>query len=145
MEQWFSVMYFDVGIFYFDLDKVLMDIGALHSSYISRDLVDKHRDAWRGKVMHVDGKDCLGDNKTEVSVTKNVKIDVLLQSPDQQRVTAIETMCGPTSSLSPDVNSFRIFNMIRREQLDSSSSRRWTLRKHFIRYQWRNIPATCFR
>ena len=27
----------------------------------------------------------------------------------------VETMCGPTSSLSPDVNSFRIFNMIRRE------------------------------
>ena len=46
-----------------------MDTGALHSSYISRDLVDKHRDAWRGKVMYVDGKDCLGDNKTEVSVT----------------------------------------------------------------------------
>jgi len=60
---------FYVGIFYFDLYKVLMDTGALHSSYISRDLVDKHRDAWRGKVMHVDGKNCLGDNKTEVSVT----------------------------------------------------------------------------
>ena len=37
---------FYVGNIYFDLDKVLMDIGALHSSYISRDLVDKHRDAW---------------------------------------------------------------------------------------------------
>ena len=58
-----------VGIFYFDLYKVLMDTGALHSSYISRDLVDKHMAAWRGKVRHVDGKDCLGDNKTEVSVT----------------------------------------------------------------------------
>jgi len=44
------------GNIYFDLDKVLMDTGALHSSYISRDLVDKHRDAWRGKVMHVDGE-----------------------------------------------------------------------------------------
>ena len=31
------------GDIYFDLDKVLMDTGALHSSYISRDLVDKHR------------------------------------------------------------------------------------------------------
>ena len=82
-----------VGIFYFDLYKVLMDTGALHSSYISRDLVDKHRDAWRGKVMHADGKDCLGDNKTEVSVTKNVKIDVLLRAPDQRRVTAIVNFC----------------------------------------------------
>ena len=44
------------GETYFDLDKVLMDTGALHSSYIPRDLVDKHRDAWRGKVMHANGK-----------------------------------------------------------------------------------------
>ena len=38
---------FYVGIFYFDFDlyKVLMVTGALHSSYISRDIVDKHKDA----------------------------------------------------------------------------------------------------
>ena len=72
---------------------MLKDTGALHSSYNSRDLVDKHGDAWRGKVMHVDGKDCLGDNKTEVSETKNVKINVLLQAPDQRRVTAILNFC----------------------------------------------------
>ena len=70
-----------------------MDTGALHFSYILRDLVDKHRDAWRGKVMYVDGKDCLGGNKTEVSVTENVKIDVLLRAPDQRRVTAIANFC----------------------------------------------------
>ena len=35
--------------------------------------------------------------------------------------------------------------MNRREQLDSSSSTRWTLRTYFIRYHWQNIPATCFR
>ena len=43
--------------------------------------------------MHVDGKDCLGDYKTEVSVTENVKIDMLLQAPDQRRVTAIVIFC----------------------------------------------------
>ena len=31
------------GEIYFDLDKELMDTGALHFSYISRDLVDKRR------------------------------------------------------------------------------------------------------
>ena len=86
-------MYFMWEFFIFDLDKVLMDTGALHPSYISRDLVYKHRDAWRGKVMYVDGKDCLGGNKTEVSVTENVKIDVLLRAPDQRRVTAIANFC----------------------------------------------------
>ena len=70
-----------------------MDTGALHSSYISRDLVDKHRDVWRWKVMYVDGKNRLGCNKTEVSVTENVKIDVLLRAPDQWRVTAIANFC----------------------------------------------------
>ena len=43
--------------------------------------------------MHVDGKDCLGDNKTEVSVTENVKIDMLLRAPDKWRVTAIVNFC----------------------------------------------------
>ena len=41
----------------------------------------------------MDGKDCLGDNKSEVSVTENVKIDMLLQAPDQRRVTAIVNFC----------------------------------------------------
>ena len=31
---------FYVGIFYFDLGRVLMDTGALHFSFILRDLVD---------------------------------------------------------------------------------------------------------
>ena len=39
-----------VGIFYFDLYKVLMDTGALHSSYISRDVVDKHRMLGEGRL-----------------------------------------------------------------------------------------------
>ena len=84
---------FYVGIFYFDLDKVLMDTGALHSSYISRDLVDNRREAWRGKVMHVNGKVRLGDNKTEVKVTERVKITVVLRAKDQQPVTATVDFC----------------------------------------------------
>ena len=49
------MMYFMWEFFIFDLDKVLMGTGALQSSYISKDLVDKHRDAWRGKVVQCDG------------------------------------------------------------------------------------------
>ena len=70
-----------------------MNTGALHSSYTSRDLVDKHGDAWRGKVMHVNGKVRLGDNKTEVNVTEIIKIDVVLLAPDQQPVTAVVDFC----------------------------------------------------
>jgi hypothetical protein len=41
-----------VGNFCFSLDKVLMDIGVLHSIYILKDLDDKRRESWRGKVIY---------------------------------------------------------------------------------------------
>ena len=55
---------------------------------------------WSGRAGAMSGTDewehradCLGGNKTEVSVTENVKIDVLLRAPDQRRVTAIANFC----------------------------------------------------
>ena len=54
-----------VGIFCFGLDKVLMDIGVLHSIFISRDLVGKHGEAWRGKVIYALGAARLRDIKTD--------------------------------------------------------------------------------
>ena len=60
-----------VGIFCFGLDKVLMDIGVLHSIIISRDLVGKRREAWRGKVIYVFGRARLRETSRQmVKVTK---------------------------------------------------------------------------
>ena len=54
-----------VGIFCFGLGKVLMDIGVLLSIFISRDLVGKRREAWRGKVIYVFGRARLRDIKSD--------------------------------------------------------------------------------
>ena len=54
-----------VRCFCFGLDKVLMDIGVLHSIFISRDLVGKRREGWRGKVIYVFGRARLRDIKTD--------------------------------------------------------------------------------
>ena len=54
-----------VGIFCFGLDKVLMDIGVLLFIFISRDLVGKRGEAWRGKVIYVFGEARLRDIKTD--------------------------------------------------------------------------------
>ena len=63
--------------------------------------------------MHVDGKDCLGDNKTKVSVTENVKMDMLLQAPDQWRVTAIsELLCVGHAWYAYDPRSASHFGLL---------------------------------
>jgi hypothetical protein len=60
-----------VGIFCFGLDKVLMDIGVLHFIFILIDLVDKRREAWRGKVIYVFGGARLRETSSQmVKVTK---------------------------------------------------------------------------
>ena len=57
--------YYMWEFFCFGLDKVLMDIGVLHFIIISRDLVDKRREAWRGKVIYVFGRARLRDIKSD--------------------------------------------------------------------------------
>ena len=54
-----------MGFVCFGLDKVLMDIGVLHSIFISRDLVGKRGEAWRGKVIYVFGEARLKDIKAD--------------------------------------------------------------------------------
>ena len=48
---------------------------------------------WMERIVLMITMDCLDDNKTEVSVTENVKTDVLLRAPDKRRVTAIVNFC----------------------------------------------------
>jgi hypothetical protein len=57
------------GNIYFGLNMVIMDTGELHSRFISRDLVDQHRGACRGKIMYVNGS-----NKTEGETTWTVSV-----------------------------------------------------------------------
>ena len=60
------------------VSKILLDSGAIHSSYISKNLVDSNRDVWDGAIRKVDGKVTLGDNSTTVSVDETVTLELEL-------------------------------------------------------------------
>ena len=55
--------------------KFLLDSGAIHSSYISKSLVDMHRDVWDRVIRKVDGKVTLGDNTTTITVDERVTLE----------------------------------------------------------------------
>ena len=55
--------------------KILLDSGAIHSSYISKSLVDMHRDVWDRVIRKVDGKVTLGDNTTTITVDERVTLE----------------------------------------------------------------------
>ena len=58
------------------VDNILMDSGALHSSYISQDWVDKHRLELQDKIRRVNGYVTLGDNVTRVPVKERILLSV---------------------------------------------------------------------
>jgi hypothetical protein len=58
------------------LDKILFDSGALHSSYISKELVDQNRNELTPFLVPNSALVRLGDNKTMVNVKENLVIPV---------------------------------------------------------------------
>jgi len=58
------------------LHKVLFDSGALHSSYVSKDLVDSRRTEWGSKITKATGLVRLGDNVTTQQVTERITLNV---------------------------------------------------------------------
>jgi len=64
------------------VSNVLFDSGALHSSYISSKLVDKHLDILSTYITKTHGRVLLGDNKTEVNVTQMISIQVQFVDDD---------------------------------------------------------------
>jgi hypothetical protein len=58
------------------MSRVLLDTGALHSSYISKELIDKYRKQMASRIRKVDGHVTLGDNKTAVKVSERISLPV---------------------------------------------------------------------
>lgn len=58
------------------LDKVLWDTGAMHSSYISTELVDLHRENWKHRIVPMSGIIRLGDCTTIIPVTERIHLPV---------------------------------------------------------------------
>ena len=57
-----------VGVF-----KVLFDTGALHKSYISADLVERHRDSWSSCIFPHRAVACLADQATKIETKEVVR------------------------------------------------------------------------
>ena len=53
--------------------EVLMDTGALHKSYISSELVQKHRDVWKDNIIPYRSVARLADQVTKVETTEMVR------------------------------------------------------------------------
>ena len=58
------------------LPNVLFDTGALHGSYISKDLVDKYRKNMKSRIRNVSGEVVLGDSSTKVKVNERINLPV---------------------------------------------------------------------
>ena len=52
---------------------VLFDTGALHRSYINKDIVDKHRKEWESKIRPFEAQVRLADQKTVVKTTEIIR------------------------------------------------------------------------
>ena len=55
------------------LFKVLFDTGALHKSYISANLVEKHRDSWKSCIFPHRAVACLADQATRIETKEVVR------------------------------------------------------------------------
>ena len=65
--------------------KVLFDTGALHKSYISANLVEKHRDSWKSCIFPHRAVACLADQATRIE-TKEVVRGVLSFVSDDGKI-----------------------------------------------------------
>ena len=63
------------------LNKVLWDSGALHSSYISQQWLDRHREILGERIRNVDTIVRLGDSKTCINLNEKVALEVEATSP----------------------------------------------------------------
>ena len=53
--------------------KVLFDTGALHKSYISADLVERHRNSWKSCIFPHRAVACLADQATRIETKEVVR------------------------------------------------------------------------
>ena len=61
---------------------VLFDTGALHRSYINKDIVDKHRKEWESKIRPFEAQVRLADQKTVVRTTEIIRGVLSFMSDD---------------------------------------------------------------
>lgn len=62
--------------------QTLFDSGALHSSYIDKSFIDKHRNALKGRIKKISGATLLADKKTIIKFNETCTLDLRFISSD---------------------------------------------------------------
>jgi len=77
------------------LNRVLWDSGALHSSYVSQQWLDRHREALESKIRDEETVVRLGDSVTRVNLKEKVTLEVEAVSPvsSSEKKTATIDFC----------------------------------------------------
>ena len=74
------------------VNKVLMDLGAVHKSYINIDVVNKYRDKVSHNIKKVNGWVKLGDNMTTKQITETIELQLTMDSAEGISQTATVDM-----------------------------------------------------
>ena len=75
---------FRVGEKTVNVFNVLFDTGALHKSYISSDLVEKHREDWSEFIVPHKAVACLADQTTKIETKEAIRGQLTFVSDDGQ-------------------------------------------------------------
>lgn len=76
-----------------EVDKILFDSGALHSSYAAKELIDANRDMLEPYIKKWKGKVRLGDNKTTMLIDEIVVLPIVFYDDDGVRYEATVSFC----------------------------------------------------
>ena len=77
-----------VGSYKQKLEKILFDTGALHRSYVSKELVDRNRDKWYSSIVLARSVVRLADQRTTLESTEELKGQVVIVGTDGVKQTA---------------------------------------------------------
>ena len=70
------------------LGTVLFDTGALHKSYISQELVNKHRDQWKEYLVPIESLVRLADQRTVLGSKEELKAQLIIFGKEGEEFTA---------------------------------------------------------
>ena len=70
------------------LGSILFDTGALHRSYVSKELVDRHRSGWDSSLVPVESLVRLADQKTVLGSKEELKAYVTIPGEGDREFTA---------------------------------------------------------
>ena len=75
------------------MPRVLFGTGAMHSSYIAKELVDKYKQSMSSRIRKVSGEVTLGDGNTRVKVSERVTLPLEFTDWKGKSYVAMVDLC----------------------------------------------------